>query len=113
MIRLMRDLGFVIAATLIGGMLGGYAGYQVGRWSPCFVTELVHVDAPRTGLHDAFNPAEFGLGLGMVCGLFLGVGSGLILVVCGFLRDAWDARLKVSRRMMDLEDRSVSPQSSA
>ncbi|MHC5541798.1 hypothetical protein ACYOEI_26570, partial [Singulisphaera rosea] len=39
-----------------------------------------------------FDPTEFGFGLGVVSGLFLGAGTGLFLVVVLALRDAWLAR---------------------
>ena len=38
------------------------------------------------------DPTEFGFGLGIVSGLFLGAGTGVFLVCVLALRDAWLAR---------------------
>jgi hypothetical protein len=38
------------------------------------------------------DPTEFGFGLGVVCGLLIGAGTGLFLVCVLALRDAWLAR---------------------
>ena len=42
------------------------------------------------------DPTEFGFGLGIVSGLFLGVGTGVFLVCVLALRDAWLARLGIA-----------------
>lgn len=99
MSRLMLHLAFVIGATLGGGLLGGVVGREVGRQSPSFVTGLAGADSPMHPLPADFRPAEFGLGLGAICGLFFGAGAGLVLVVVATLRDAWQARLDLVKLM--------------
>lgn len=89
--RVISAMAPVILTTLIGGALGGLVGYEVGRFSPQFVAWLAYY--PPNVLGPQFRPEEFGLGLGIVSGLFFGAGSSLFVVgVMGF-RDAWPARL--------------------
>jgi hypothetical protein len=87
MIRLAHAIAAVMACTVASGVAGGIVGAAVGRLAPTFVAWLHspgmdHVQAD-------FDPIEFGLGLGVVCGLFLGAGTGLFLVTVLALRDAW------------------------
>ena len=99
MSRLMQSLGFVIASILLGGLLGGLAGREIGRSSPSFVWNLVgpgSLNRPPP----KFNTAEFGLGLGSVCGLLLGAAIGTILAIVHALRDAWMARSDLAKRLM-------------
>jgi hypothetical protein len=93
----------VVGCILLGGLLGGYVGRTVGRISPSFVKSLAPV-RPRD-LPADFNPAEFGLGLGIVSGLFFGAGTGLFLVFVLVVRDAWLARFK----MIEGQMRAVGP----
>jgi hypothetical protein len=88
MIRLPQAIAAVMACTLASGLAGGIVGAAIGRFAPSFVLWLSspgRVAAP-------FDPTEFAFGLGVVCGLFLGAGTGLFLVVVLVLRDAWLAR---------------------
>lgn len=90
MIRLPQALAAVIGCTLASGAAGGIVGAAVGRLAPSFVVWLHSpgANAPVPG----FEPVEFGLGLGVVCGLFLGAGASVFLVVVLVIRDAWLAR---------------------
>jgi hypothetical protein len=90
MIRLTQAIVAVMACTLASGVAGGIVGAAVGRLAPSFVTWLHSPVGHHGGL--AFDPTEFGFGLGTVCGLFLGAGTGLFLVCVLALRDAWLAR---------------------
>ncbi len=90
MIRLTQAIVSVMACTLASGAAGGVAGAMVGRLAPSFVSWL-HTPVGGVGPGN-FDPTEFGFGLGVVCGLFLGAGTGLFLVVVLTLRDAWLAR---------------------
>jgi hypothetical protein len=92
MIRLTQAIVAVMASTVASGVAGGIVGAAVGRFAPSFVAWLAapgRVFGPQPIL---FDPTEFGFGLGTVCGLFLGAGTGLFLVVVLSLRDAWLAR---------------------
>jgi hypothetical protein len=60
----------------------------VGRLAPSFARWLY---APG-GAAANVDPTEFGFGLGVVSGLFFGVGTGVFLVCVLTLRDAWLAR---------------------
>jgi hypothetical protein len=92
MIRLPQAIVAVMACTIASGVAGGIVGAAVGRLAPSFVTWL-HSPVGQPGV--AFDPTEFGFGLGTVCGLFLGAGTGLFLVCVLALRDAWLARAGV------------------
>lgn len=97
--RLMALLAFVTLATILGGLVGGLAGYEVGRLSPSFVRTLGQSFNPQQPLPSTFVAREFGMGLGIVFGFFFGSGAGLFLVVLTLLRDAWQARLELARLM--------------
>ena len=88
MIRLTQAIVAVMACTIVSGVAGGIVGAAVGRLAPSFV-EWLHA-GPGNGRN--IDPVEFGFGLGTVCGLFLGAGTGLFLVCVLALRDAWLAR---------------------
>jgi hypothetical protein len=90
MIRLTQAIVSVMGCTIASGVAGGVVGAAVGRLAPTFVSWL----ASPGGVIGAgpIDPTEFGFGLGTVCGLFLGAGTGLFLVVVLTLRDAWLAR---------------------
>jgi hypothetical protein len=94
MIRLTQAIVAVMACTIASGVAGGIVGAAVGRLAPSFVGWL-H-SGPRNGAGGGIDPTEFGFGLGTVCGLFLGAGTGLFLVCVLALRDAWLARSGVS-----------------
>jgi hypothetical protein len=94
MIRLTQAIVAVMASTVASGFAGGVVGATVGRFAPSFVTWLHSPDA-RFGAAN-FDPTEFGFGLGVVCGLLMGAGTGLFLVVVLTLRDAWLARAGIS-----------------
>ena len=89
MIRLTQAIVAVMSCTIASGAAGGVVGAVVGRLAPSFVLWLHSPGGPGAAL---INPAEFGFGLGVVCGLFLGAGTGVFLVVVITLRDAWLAR---------------------
>jgi hypothetical protein len=83
MILLTQAIVAVMACTVASGVAGGMVGAAVGRLAPSFVSWLHSAGGPGT----AVDPTEFGFGLGVVCGLFLGAGTGLFLVLA--LRDVW------------------------
>ncbi len=87
MIRLTQAIVAVMACTVASGVAGGIVGVSVGTFAPSFVIWL-----ERFGPGGAFDPAEFGLGLGIVSGLFFGAGVGAFLVLGFAWRDAWLAR---------------------
>jgi hypothetical protein len=88
MIRLTQAIVAVMSCTLVAGAAGGIVGAGVGRLAPSFVRWLY---APG-GAGGNVDPTEFGFGLGVVTGLFFGVGTGVFLVCVLALRDAWLAR---------------------
>jgi hypothetical protein len=88
MIRLTQAIVAVMSCTLVAGAAGGIVGAAVGRLAPGFVRWLY---APGAGGGN-IDPTEFGFGLGVVSGLFFGVGTGVFLVCVLALRDAWLAR---------------------
>jgi hypothetical protein len=102
MIRLTQAIVSVMACTIASGVAGGIVGAAVGRFAPSFVGWL-HSPVGN----NAVDPTEFGFGLGTVCGLFLGAGTGVFLVVVLTLRDAWLARagILVTKTPADLEER--------
>jgi hypothetical protein len=87
MIRLPQAIVAVMACTLASGAAGGIVGAAVGRLAPSFVRWL-----HSGGGAGNVDPTEFGFGLGVVCGLLMGAGTGLFLVCVLTLRDAWLAR---------------------
>jgi hypothetical protein len=88
MIRLSQAIVAVMSCTLVAGAAGGIVGATVGRLAPSFVRWLC---SPGGG-GAQIDPLEFGFGLGIVSGLFLGAGTGVFLVCVLALRDAWLAR---------------------
>jgi hypothetical protein len=94
MIRMTQAIVSVMACTIVAGLAGGVVGAAVGRVAPSFVSWIA---APfGNGGAAPLDPTEFGFGLGSVCGLFLGAGSGLFLVAVLTLRDAWLARAGIN-----------------
>jgi hypothetical protein len=90
MLRLSQAIAAVMAGTVASGFAGGIVGAAVGRLAPSFV---VWFHSPGFANAQAdFDPTEFALGLGVVCGLFLGAGASLFLAVVIVVRDAWLAR---------------------
>jgi hypothetical protein len=89
MIRLTQAIVAVMSCTLVAGTAGGIVGAAVGRLAPTFVRWLY---SPAAGAAAQVDPTEFGFGLGVVSGLFLGTGTGVFLVCVLALRDAWLAR---------------------
>lgn len=89
MIRLTQAIVAVMASTVASGVAGGIVGAAVGRFAPSFVRWLAAPGLAIFQQPNPFDPTEFGFGLGTVCGLFLGAGTGLFLVVVLSLRDAW------------------------
>ena len=96
MTRAMTAMAFVIVVTMIGGVLGGFVGYEVGTHSPQFVATIA--SGQPENVPPNFQPGEFGLGLGIVSGLFFGAGSSLVIVVMMALRDIWLAKVDLGRR---------------
>jgi hypothetical protein len=94
MIRLTQAIVSVMACTIASGVAGGVVGATVGRFAPSFVAWLHSPVGHNGGV--PFDATEFGFGLGTVCGLFLGAGTGLFLVCVLALRDAWLARAGIS-----------------
>jgi hypothetical protein len=85
MIRLSQAIVALMSCTLAAGVAGGVVGAALGRLAPSFVRWLF---APG-GAGAQVDPTEFGFGLGVVCGLFLGAGTGVFLVCVLAIRDAW------------------------
>lgn len=92
MIRLTQAIVAVMACTVAAGVAGGVAGAAVGTFAPAFVLWIQGLPPGRA----PFPPAEFGLGLGVVSGLFFGAAVGSFLVAVLALRDAWLARAGLS-----------------
>lgn len=93
MIRLPQAIASVIGCTLAAGAVGGVAGSVVGKLAPSFVRFLA--TSPHAVIEN-FNPAEFGLGFGAVCGFFMGAAASVFLVSVLALRDAWLAHQGIS-----------------
>ncbi len=91
MIRLTQAIVAVMACTLTAGVAGGIVGAAVGRLAPSFVLWIASPGVPAGQV----DPTEFGFGLGVVSGLFLGTGAGVFLVCVLALRDAWLARFGI------------------
>jgi hypothetical protein len=92
MIRLTQAIVAVMSCTLAAGAAGGIVGAAVGRIAPTFVRWLFSPGAAGAGI----DPTEFGFGLGVVSGLFLGAGTGVFLVCVLAIRDAWLYRSGIS-----------------
>jgi hypothetical protein len=88
MIRLTQAIVAVMACTVAAGAAGGVVGLAVGTFAPSFVLWIQ--DLPKG--NPPLDPAEFGLGLGVVSGLFFGAAVGSFLVAVIAFRDAWLAR---------------------
>ena len=99
MMRLPQAIAAVMGGTMASGLAGGIVGAAVGRFAPSFVSWLHSPGhAPIPG--PAFDPTEFGFGLGVVCGLFLGAGSSLFLASVLAIRDAYLLRARVQPPQM-------------
>jgi hypothetical protein len=83
-IQLPQAIASVMLGTLASGGAGGLVGFAIGRLAPTFVRWLY---SPAGGAGAGFDPAEFGFGLGIVCGLFLGAGASLFLAMILVVRD--------------------------
>ena len=88
--RLMIAISIVIATTLLGGVLGGFVGLEIGTLSPEFVSTIAY-GAPGHA-HPNFRPERFGLGIGAAAGLFFGAGASVVLVLVHVGREIWLAR---------------------
>ena len=99
MIRLTQAIVAVMACTVASGVAGGIVGVSVGTFAPSFVLWLQRTPGPGP----VFDPAEFGLGLGIVSGLFFGAGVGSLLVLGLAWRDAWLARAGVASKVWERE----------
>jgi hypothetical protein len=88
MIRLTQAIVAVMGCTLAAGLAGGVVGLALGTFAPALVLWIE--DLPKG--NPPFDPVEFGLGLGVVSGLFFGAAVGSFLVAVIALRDAWLAR---------------------
>ncbi len=90
-VRLPQAIAAVVSCTLVGGVAGGVVGAAVGTFAPAFVVWLqAQGPGPMGGPPPPpQSPAEFGLGLGLVSGLFFGAGVGSLLVLGLAFRDAW------------------------
>ena len=92
MIRLPQAIVAVMSCTLVAGFAGGIVGAAVGRLAPSFV----HWIFSPAGVGGQVDATEFGFGLGVVSGLFLGAGTGVFLVCVLALRDAFLARAGIT-----------------
>ena len=101
MIRLTLAIVAVMSCTVASGVAGGIVGVSVGNFAPSFVLWLQQMPGFHPGR--VFEPAEFGLGLGIVSGLFFGAGVGSLLVLGLAWRDAWLARAGVSSKAWERE----------
>jgi len=103
MIRLTQAIVSVMACTMTSGVAGGIVGAAVGRLAPRFVEWLC---SPFGGMGADFDGTEFGFGLGTICGLLMGAGTGICLVTVLTIRDAWLARAGIVQHA-HAEDDSV------
>ena len=86
MIQLPQAIASVMLGTLASGAAGGLVGFAVGRLAPTFVRWL-YSPGGGAGVAAGFDPGEFGFGLGIVSGLFLGAGASLFLAMILVIRD--------------------------
>ena len=93
MIRLTQAIVAVMACTVASGFAGGVVGLAIGTFAPSFVRWIEDLP-PKANV--AFEPVEFGLGLGVVSGLFFGAAVGAFLVAVIAFRDAWLARAGIT-----------------
>jgi hypothetical protein len=84
--RLSQAICGVMITAFAAGVGGGVAGAAVGRFAPSFVL-WIYSPTGQVPPPD-FQPTEFGFGLGVVSGLFLGVAAGVFLVMLLVIRDA-------------------------
>ena len=91
----MIATSFVIIITLLGGVLGGFVGREIGRISPEFVVTLAYGTPDRKNPN--FRPERFGLGVGAAAGLFFGAGASVVLVLVHIGREVWLARIALKR----------------
>ena len=91
--RSFRALVVIVIFVMVGFCLGGWVGHEVGKRSPSFV---IAIYPSRPGeIPNNLDPAEFGQGLGMVFGLFFGVGSGVFVTFLQAVREIWSERWKL------------------
>lgn len=95
MTRLMQGIAAVVISVLLGGLLGGVVGREVGVYSPSFVRAIY--PAPPDRVPADLDVREFGMGLGIACGLFFGAGAGGLVVVANAAREAWIDRGTVTK----------------
>ncbi len=91
MIRLKLAIVSVMACTVAAGFAGGVVGAAVGTFAPGIVGWL----QAQGNANNGFDNTEFGLGLGVVSGLFFGAAVGAFLVMGFAWRDAWLLRAGV------------------
>jgi hypothetical protein len=84
----LRLLTAIFAATMLGGFVGAGVGAILGRWAPDFVRLIVGEARGRGDL----DPAELGLGLGIVNGMLWGLLAGVVVVVVAAWRETSRAR---------------------
>jgi hypothetical protein len=100
--RIMVAISFVIVTTLIGGVLGGFVGQEIGKLSPEFVATIAYGTPDRA--HPNFRPDRFGLGVGAAAGLFFGAGSSVVLVLANVGREVWLARAASKKGQSEFAD---------
>ena len=86
MIQFPQAFVSVMSATIASGFAGGVVGVAIGRIAPSFLAWLC-TPGPKF-LGKAFEPMEFGFGLGAVAGLLLGSMASTCLVIALAFRDA-------------------------
>ncbi len=101
MMRLTQAITSVMGTTFAGGLAGGAVGSAIGRFAPSFVI-WIHQSVPPQAAAPP-DPTEFGLGLGVVSGLFFGAAVGSFLVTVIALRDAWLARAGIEVKVPERE----------
>ena len=103
MIRLTQAIVAVMSCTLAAARPAGSSGPRWGGWP-----RASSAGSSRPGgAGGNVDPTEFGFGLGVVSGLFLGVGTGVFLVCVLALRDAWLARAGIYHRQVRQARRAV------
>ena len=91
--RGLRALVLIVVFVMVGFVLGGWVGREVGRRSPSFVAAIY--PSPPEWKPKSLDPAEFGQGLGMVSGLFFGAGAGVFVAFLQTVREIWVERWKL------------------
>jgi hypothetical protein len=97
MMRLHEAILGVLAGTLAAGLAGGVVEAAVGRLAPSFVL-WIHSPIMLGQAAPALDPVEFGAGLGIVSGLFLGAGASVLLTLALVIRDAYITRAAPATR---------------